>query len=157
MTLDARWIVGFTDGEGCFHIGMARHPEMTLGVQVLPEFVIVQHRRDVQVLHAIKTFFACGIVRTNHGDRMCYRVRKLENLSTVIVPFFEKHPLKTRKQQDFLLFRDVVRMMGRGVHLTVDGLEAIRRMRDRLSATDDSDACDEQGKVHLSGKPDESK
>src|SRR5437867_1233634 len=54
MDLDAGWITGFVDGEGCFHVGIAKHPEMTAGVQVLPEFTVVQHERDVQVLHALK-------------------------------------------------------------------------------------------------------
>ena len=44
--LDAKWIVGFTDGEGCFHISINKIPEMSLGWQVLPEFRIVQHLRN---------------------------------------------------------------------------------------------------------------
>ena len=153
MNLDAQWVVGFTDGEGCFHVGIARHPEMTLGVQVLPEFVIVQHKRDVQVLHAIKSFFDCGVVRTNHGDRMCFRVRKLEHLLQIILPFFEKHHLKTRKQQAFLIFRDVVRLMSEGGHLTSEGLERIRALSGRL------EKCEvlQQGKVHPSEKSDGNK
>jgi len=163
MNLDAHWIVGFTDGEGCFHIGISRQPDMTLGFQVLPEFVVVQHKRDVKVLNALKHFFACGVVRTNHGDRMCYRVRKIEHLSRVIIPFFEKHPLKTLKQQDFLLFRDVLRIMVEGAHLTAEGLERIRLMVGRLAKCADDEKVDridcieenpEQGKVQPSDKSD---
>jgi hypothetical protein len=151
MNLDAQWVVGFTDGEGCFHIGMANHPEMTLGVQVLPEFVVVQHIRDVKVLQAIRTFFKCGVVRSNHGDRMCYRVRKLEHLVQIIIPFFEKHPLKTLKRQDFLAFRDVVRLMTERQHLTPQGLQRIRELSGRIKSE-----CEEpkQGKVQLSEKSD---
>ena len=128
MELDAQWIVGFTDGEGCFHVGVAKHPEMKMGVQVLPELTIVQHKRDVHVLHAIKRFFCCGAVRTNHGDRMCFRVRKLRNILDHVIPFFDQHPLKTRKRQDFLAFRDVVLAMSRGEHLTDAGLQRITRI-----------------------------
>ncbi len=154
MNLNAQWIVGFTDGEGCFHIGISRHPEMTLGVQVLAEFVIVQHKRDVQVLHAIKEFFSCGVVRSNHGDRMCLRVRKLEHHQKIIVPFFETHPLKTRKQQDFLIYRDVVRLMTDDAHLNQDGLLRIRQLSGRLEERNENSL---QGKVHLSEKSDENK
>ena len=153
MNLEAQWVVGFTDGEGCFHIGISHHPEMTLKVQVLPEFVIVQHKRDVHVLHAIKEFFSCGVVRTNHGDRMCYRVRKLEHHQQIIVPFFEKHLLKTRKQQDFLIFRDVVRLMADQGHLSVEGLVRVRELVGRL---DQRQVDSLQGKVQLSEKSDES-
>jgi hypothetical protein len=126
MTLDAQWITGFVDGEGCFHIGISRHPEMTLGFQVLPEFTVVQHKRDVQLLHALKAHFGCGVVRANHGDRMAFRVRGQENLLTRIVPFFVKHPLKSKKRVDFERFRRVLLMMERGDHLTDEGLEKIR-------------------------------
>ena len=126
MKLDAQWITGFVDGEGCFHVGINAHAEMTAGFQVLPEFTVVQHERDVQVLHALKAHFGCGVVRVNHGDRMAYRVRSVKHLLEHIVPFFVKHPLKTKKNVDFLKFRDVLLLMEAGNHLTVEGIERIR-------------------------------
>ncbi len=133
MQLDAQWIVGFVDGEGCFHVGISRHPEMTLGFQVLPEFTVVQHRRDVQVLHALKAWFGCGVVRVNNGDRMAYRVRGNEHLLQRIVPFFMAHSLKTSKKIDFSKFRDVLLMMEDRLHLTTDGLERIRSIADQMN------------------------
>ena len=126
MQLDAQWIVGFVDGEGCFHVGINPHVEMTAGFQVLPEFTVVQHKRDVQVLHALKGHFDCGVVRVNHADRLAYRVRALEHLRDRIVPFFVRHPLKTSKNVDFHKFRDVVLMMDAQVHFTSEGIEEIR-------------------------------
>ena len=128
MNLDPHWVVGFVDGEGCFHIGINPHAEMKAGHQVLPEFTVVQHERDAQVLHGLKAFFGCGVVRVNHGDRLAYRVRGLEHLQERIVPFFLSHPLKTKKNVDFLKFRDVILLMERGEHLTPDGIENIRRI-----------------------------
>jgi hypothetical protein len=126
MQLDAQWIVGFVDGEGCFHVGISAHRDMRAGVQVLPEFTVVQHKRDIQVLHALKAYFGCGVVRVNHGDRMAYRVRDGKHLSEKIVPFFMEHPLKTSKHVDFLKFRDVVLAMQRDEHLMDEGLQKIR-------------------------------
>ena len=124
--LEAHWVVGFVDGEGCFFVGINRHPEMTAGFQVLPEFTVVQHQRDVQLLHALKQFFGCGVVRVNHGDRMAYRVRKIESLKEQIVPFFEKHPLHSKKWIDFLKFKTALMLIDRGEHLTPEGIEKIR-------------------------------
>ena len=133
MNLDAQWIIGFVDGEGCFHVGIATHPGMSAGIQVLPEFTVVQHERDVQVLNALKAHFECGVVRKSHGDRMAYRVRKLEHLSERIVPFFVKHPLKTRKRMDFAIFRRVLLRMEAGDHLTAKGIEDIRALAARMN------------------------
>ncbi len=126
MKLSADWITGFVDGEGCFHVRISKHPEMSTGYQVLPEFTVVQHERDVQVLHALKAHFGCGVVRQNHGDRMAYRVRKRDHLLKHIVPFFMKHPLKTKKRLDFIKFRKVLLKMSAGDHLTAEGLGEIR-------------------------------
>ncbi len=133
MNLDSGWITGFVDGEGCFYVGINPHEEMSAGYQVLPEFTVVQHERDVQILHALKASFGCGVVRKNHGDRMAYRVRSLEHLLERIVPFFEKHPLKSKKRQDFIKFRRIVRMMEAGDHLTEDGVEEIRRIAGQMN------------------------
>ena len=135
MDLNAQWIVGFVDGEGCFHIGINKNQEMKLGVQVLPEFTVVQHEVDEQVLHALKAYFGCGVVRKNHGTRLCYRVRGHENLLHKILPFFEKHQLKTRKRVDFAKFRKVVLQMEKGEHLTHDGLEKIREIKTTMNST----------------------
>ena len=135
MDLNAQWIVGFTDGEGCFHIGINKNQEMKLGDQVLPEFTVVQHQVDEQVLYALKAYFGCGVVRKNHATRFCYRVRGHDNLLHKILPFFEKHQLKTRKRVDFLKFRKVVLLMEKGEHLNPDGLEKIRQIKTTMNST----------------------
>jgi LAGLIDADG DNA endonuclease family protein len=133
MKLESDWVTGFVDGEGCFHVGISKHSEMTQGVQVLPEFTVVQHERDAQLLHALKAFFGCGVVRNNHGDRLAYRVRALEHLRGRIVPFFLEHPLKSKKHADFTKFRRVLEMMETGEHLTADGIERIREVAAQMN------------------------
>ena len=125
--LDAQWIVGFVDGEGCFHIALNRQPAMRVGWQVLPEFRVVQHERNERVLTQLKSFFGFGTVTVNNGDRKEFRVRGLENL-TRVVEFFVAHPLKTTKQNDFETFSKVIRLMQRGEHLTRSGLVNVARL-----------------------------
>ena len=133
MQLEAQWIVGFVDGEGCFHVSINPHAEMSVGNQVLPEFTVVQHERDVQILHALKAYFGCGVVRRNHGDRMAYRVRGKEHLLERIIPFFMAHPLKTKKNVDFLKFRDALLLMEKDAHLTEEGIGAIRAIARQMN------------------------
>jgi len=133
MNLDAQWIAGFVDGEGCFRASLNRHEDMKTGAQVLPEFVVVQHEDDVQLLFALKEHFGCGVVRKNHADRMCFRVRKLEHLLSIIIPFFEQHSLKSRKRADFEKFRRICLMMEKGEHLTESGLEEIRNVTEQMN------------------------
>ena len=131
--LEAEWVTGFVDGEGCFHVGIAVHPGMRAHRQVLPEFTVVQHERDVQLLHALREFFGCGVVRSNHGDRAAYRLRKRSDLIRTIVPFFLVHPLQSRKRGDFEMFRRVLMMMEQDVHLTQSGVEKVRALAAQMN------------------------
>ncbi len=133
MKLEPQWVVGFVDGEGCFHVGISVHTDMTMGYQILPEFNVVQHKRDEQILHRLKDFFGCGVVRNNHGDRLTYRVRKFEHLTTIIAPFFMKHALKTKKNTDFKKFCSVLHLMEKKRHLSVEGIEEIRAVAEQMN------------------------
>jgi hypothetical protein len=127
MDLSPDWVVGFVDGEGCFFVGIQRNPSVKIGFQVIPEFRVVQHSRDLDVLHGLKRFFGFGRVCRNHGDRYEFRVRRLEHLR-VVAHFFERNQLRTKKRIDARKFSDVLRMMEEGRHLTGDGLKEIAKL-----------------------------
>ena len=40
-----------------FHIGINQNNTLKCGYQVLPKFTVTQHKRDIQVLHALKKIF----------------------------------------------------------------------------------------------------
>ena len=132
MNLQAQWVVGFVDGEGCFFVGINANATLTQKKQVLPEFVVVQHKKDIAVLNALKNYFQCGVVRVNHGDRMCYRVRAHDHFMRFILPFFEKHKLKTKKRIDFEKFRDIILLMDKKKHLTAEGISQIDKIRNDM-------------------------
>ena len=127
----AQWVVGFVDGEGCFSVPIFRNRTCQSGWQVQPAFTVVQGAKSVEVLHLMEQFFQCGHVGRNdrhddHREPMYhYTVRRLEDLDQVICPFFEEHPLRTAKADDFVKFGAVVRMMRRRHHLSVEGLTEV--------------------------------
>ena len=136
MNLQAQWIVGFIDGEGCFHIGISKNKFTTIKYQVLPEFVVTQHKRDIKLLYALKAYFGCGVVRCNKrkGTNVyCYRVRKHDDLINKIIPFFEKHQLKTTKRVCFQKFRKVILLINNKEHLNLEGLAKIKKIRANIN------------------------
>src|SRR3989344_404259 len=130
--LDELWIVGFVDGEGCFHVALNKLPKMTLGWQVLPEFRVVQHQRDEKILQKMKIYFGFGDICTNHGDRKEFRVRGLENLNK-LVKFFKKYPLQTSKKRSFELFSEIIEMMNQKQHLNKKGLKRIANLASKMN------------------------
>ena len=135
--LNPEWLAGFVDGEGCFHIGISKHTEVKFGYQILPELTVVQHQRDIALLHRIRSFMKCGVVRRNHGDRFCWRVRDLKNLNEIILPFFERNKLRSQKNIEFRKFADVVRRMQKGEHLTADGFNKIMTIASSMNRQQD--------------------
>ena len=138
MFIDPNWVAGFTDGEGTFYVGINKNAEMTVGFQVLPEFCIVQHEKDIQLLYRLKKFFGCGVVRKNHDTRYELRVRKLEHLTEIIIPFFEKYPLHTQKKFDFFSFRKIILQIKRGNHLNKNGILKILDIAKTMNRKDKS-------------------
>lgn len=118
--LETQWIVGFVDGEGCFNLDVHIKEDMKWGIQMQPEFTVVQIEHDVQILHALKGHFQCGSVAVNRRDatstRMHYRCKNVQDLQQNILPFFEKHSLKTKKGVEFQKFREIVNLMASGYH-----------------------------------------
>jgi hypothetical protein len=127
------WVAGFTDGEGTFYVGINKHKDMTAGFQVLPEFRIVQHKRDIKLLYNLKKFFNCGVVRKNHDTRFEYRVRSIKHLADIIIPFFQKYPLHTQKQFDFISFSKIVLKMQNNEHLTKEGIKQIIEIAKKMN------------------------
>lgn len=136
MELKPNWVTGFVDGEGTFYIGINKQPSMKIGYQVLPEFRIVQHKKDIKLLYAIKDFFKCGVVRVNHDDRYEIRIRKIEHLKKIIIPFFEKYELNTQKKFDFIKFSRIVDLVSKNKHLEIDGLLRIIEIASQMNRKD---------------------
>jgi hypothetical protein len=150
--IDAGWVVGFVDGEGCFSIGFVRQPHRAgrvgyrTGFQVMHRFVVTQGAGSTAALEELQEFFGVGRIyrnrrRDNHReDLLQYRVGRLVDLLEVVIPFFETHPLRTAKRADFEKFSTCVRAVASGDHLEAPGLlrivEVAQTMNHRRSRPD---------------------
>ncbi len=133
------WIAGFVDGEGCFSLAINSHPSMSLGYQIQAEFAVTQSASSLDSLEIIKDRFQCGQIQINirkdnhHESLMIYRVRKLDDLLSRVIPFFETYPLRTAKRFQFQLFTEAVFYMRDKRHLTPDGLQFIRNLSNQMN------------------------
>jgi LAGLIDADG DNA endonuclease family protein len=128
------WVVGFVDGEGCFSVGFVRQGDREgrrgyrTGYQVTHEFVVTQGAQSVSCLHELAEFFGVGqVVRNtrydNHREDLYrYVVRKRSDLLETVIPFFERHPMRSSKQANFEKFAECVRLVAAGRHLKPSGL-----------------------------------
>lgn len=137
-TLHPMWIVGFVDGEGCFRASIIKNPKLHFQFQIQLEFVVVQHERDITLLHDIKSFFDCGDLSKakrilDYKNKTArYRVLKLSDLQDKIIPFFEQHSLKTKKQVKFLCFKELASLLDQKTHLTEEGFKRCYTLAKRI-------------------------
>lgn len=109
------------------------------GIQIFPEFVVTQGAKSLAALEEIKEFFNCGNIFVNrrydnHNENLYrYCVRSLKDLATKIVPFFSKNNLRTYKQKDFQIFKNVVVLMLEKKHLKNSGRNKILSLISKMN------------------------
>ena len=127
--LNSEYVTGFSDGEACFTVHIYKDTKRTNGYNTTPIFSIGLHNKDIELLKRIKTYFGevGKIVLVN--SVWIYQVRSLKELTTAIVPHFDKYPLLTNKKADYLLFKKILDLMARKEHLTEEGLKKLLQLR----------------------------
>jgi LAGLIDADG endonuclease len=68
-----------------------------------------------------------------NNKALIYQVRNLNEITKVIIPHFENYPLITQKQSDFLLFKEIIKLMDKNEHLNKDGLVKIINLKASLN------------------------
>jgi len=64
-----------------------------------------------------------GNITKRTKDTIQYRVVSLKDLA-VIIAHFDKYPLITQKQADFILFKQAFEMVKSKEHLTIEGIHS---------------------------------
>jgi len=129
------YIAGFVDGEGCFSISIRRSKYAALGWTINPLFQVYQHKDNSYVLFICQKVFGCGYISKKGGNPSCftYCVDKIADILKYVIPFFEQHPLLGEKNQNFLLFKQIVVGISRKQHLTADGFTRLARLAFRMN------------------------
>jgi len=133
------WIIGFTDGEGCFSVSLIKNSTTKSGWQVFPEFVITQGEKSLPALKEIQKYFQCGRIYVNRRqdnhreDLYRYCVRSIRELSEIIIPFFTKNSLRTAKADDFKKFCKIMELIKSHKHLQLNGMMTIARTIQKMN------------------------
>ena len=130
------YIVGLTDGEGCFYVLVRPPYNRNGGAMVQLNFFIKIKQRDKEILEKVRDTLDCGAVYFQHETRVnhtqCYRytVNSHRDIFGKIIPFFKKYPLQTNsKQKTFRVFCEIAELVRSGAHHTKDGIEQIQRLK----------------------------
>lgn len=109
FSLNPWFVTGFTDAEGSFRIILRKNTELNVGWSVGPVFQIKLHTRDLPLLESLQSFFGGkGIISKDGKNAVVFRISSRKQICNFIVPHFDKYPLITGKQADYLLWKEVI-------------------------------------------------
>lgn len=134
IKLNANWINGFLSRPECFVVyvtkqkGRKRH-------SFQPALFVKLDGDDFHLAYAFHKYFKCGNVYTGSPTPgfVEWRVDKLEDLLQHIIPFLDKHPLKTEQQRVYFdYFRSLCAKLDKEEHLTKKGYDECFALAIRL-------------------------
>nr|P03880.3 RecName: Full=Intron-encoded DNA endonuclease I-AniI; AltName: Full=COB intron protein; AltName: Full=mRNA maturase bI1; Contains: RecName: Full=Truncated non-functional cytochrome b; Contains: RecName: Full=DNA endonuclease/RNA maturase I-AniI; Flags: Precursor [Aspergillus nidulans] len=98
------YLVGLFEGDGYFSITKkGKYLTYELGIEL--------SIKDVQLIYKIKKILGIGIVsfrKINEIEMVALRIRDKNHLKSFILPIFEKYPMFSNKQYDYLRFRNAL-------------------------------------------------
>lgn len=111
------YLTGFTDGEGCFRLGLITcRTRMPKYEYVTAEFFIKLRDDDAAILEAIRRRLGCGKIErcrsygatANGNPQAKWRVCRIFEVADIIVPHFARFPLQAKKAGDFTIWKQAV-------------------------------------------------
>jgi len=139
-TVSKEYVVGLTDGEGCFYVNVGASPRYKSGFRIQLHFHLKMQEKDKDLLEKVKNTIGCGAVyfqkeqRKNHCQCYRYTVSSQSDILDVIIPFFKQYPLQSfSKNFNFHLFCEIAELVKQGAHFTADGILKIREIKSRMN------------------------
>ncbi len=122
------YLIGFTEGEGMFYVGIVPSKETKTGWQVIYFLKISQNPSGRIILEEFQKRLGCGYIKKNSQtdptDRsLAFVVRDLSNIKDKVIPFFDKKLVI--KKDAFNKFKQVIELVNQKRHLTKEGIKII--------------------------------
>ena len=138
--MSADYVLGLTDGEGCFYVNFGEYAAYRSGVRVQLHFHIKLQATDKGLLEKVRNTFQCGNVyfqkeqRRNHTQCYRYTVSAQRDIFATIIPFFRKHQLQTAsKKKSFEVFCKIADLVEARKHLTPEGVKKISLLKQQMN------------------------
>ena len=96
------YLVGLIEGDGRFSVSKN-------GKYIKYEFGIEMNIREIQLIYKIKQILGVGTIDIRERKErkiVLYRIRKKSHLKEILLPIFDKYPMFSNKQYDYLIFKE---------------------------------------------------
>lgn len=156
----ASWFSGFVDGEGYFQIHGGGDRSFST------RLVITVREDDEAVLREVVERLGCGNLYhveksadreagMKASDQFMWVVGAMGEVSEVIIPLFEQHPLRSKKKREYEIWKEAATLIYRGANNTQSGREEIARLKREIKSKRSNTSAGESDQVQSSAEEDE--
>jgi len=139
-TVSKEYVVGLTDGEGCFYVNISKSSLYKSGFRVQMHFHLKMQEKDKNLLEKVRNTIGCGAVyfqkeqRANHCQCFRYTVSSQSDILNKIIPFFRQYPLQSySKNVNFQIFCKIAELVKSKAHFTAKGIAKIRELKGKMN------------------------
>jgi len=113
------WISGFTQSDGSFVVSFLKQKK---GVPIRPQpvFNLTQSIVELEMFKALHKQLGIGKIYTNRKN-VVFVVKSIDEIVDILLPLFDKHPVKGGKFSAYTIFKEVSLMIKEKKHLTIEG------------------------------------
>ena len=102
-----QWLVGFTDGDGNFHIAQQKVGE---NIKWNLSYKLAQSSYNARILNYVKKELRVGSI-TRDGNKLQFFIRDRKILENLLIPIFDKYPLLTTKHFDYIKLKKALSIL----------------------------------------------
>lgn len=118
------WLSGLVDGEGCW-MYQTRNGGGIKNKYIYPTLQIEVRDDDSSLIYSIADILECGAIRhkkerNTRKPTTVWSCCDIPSCRNVLIPLFDLHPLKSKKQRDYEIWRELVMTVSEKHHLNGD-------------------------------------
>lgn len=96
------------DGEFIVNLGVRKRKEY-IKINLCPTFTLIKHNRNMNIIKKIiNRFNNIGTYRIDNKKIIRYRVRDIESINKILIPFFDENQVKENKLLEYIKYRYIV-------------------------------------------------
>ena len=92
------WVAGFTQSDGSFVVSFDKQSGNGLPIRPRPIFNLTQSITELKMFEALHSFLGIGRLQKNKNN-ITLVVTSIEEIVSVLIPFFERYPLPSALTQ----------------------------------------------------------
>lgn len=127
--LNPYWVSGFSEGDASFFVSIS---EKSNYVRMF--YSIKLNNRETPLIVKIQEFFkGMGFITHDKDNMVRYTLASIKIINETIIPIFDTHRFSGNKLSNYLIWKEILRLVNSKAHLTVEGLDKIRDLKSTLN------------------------